>query len=400
MLGNGLQGTLTGWRATYEGFPASTTGWIMTGYYIGFLAGSVFTPNLVKGVGHIRVFAALASLASTAVLIQILFISPYIWLSMRILTGFCFAGCYVIVESWLNARSNNVTRGRILSLYMIVAFVGLAAGQWLLNVSDPADFMLFVLSSILLSLALVPVLISPIQAPEIELNQKISPLELYSIVPTGTLSAFISSIAHGAMFGMGAVYAVRSGMAIEETIIFMSSFILFGALAQWPLGLLSDRLDRRLVIFTISLAALCLCIFLYQFDSSNPGFYLVYAFLGAMTLPIYSISVAYINDRLDPNQMVAASSTIVLIIGIGSMLGPISIGYVLDYLNTNGFFFHLGLMHLLIVVISFYFISKHPPVKEEELTNYQAVPPRATMVAMEAVAQEAEESQLAEESDE
>lgn len=399
MLGNGLQGTLTSWRATYEGFPASTTGWIMTGYYLGFLAGSLITPGLVKRVGHIRVFAALASLASTAVLIQILFISPYTWLSMRVLTGFCFAGTFVIVESWLNARSDNVTRGRVLSLYMLISFAGMSGGQWLLKIFDPADYMLFVLSSILLSLALVPVLISRIQAPEIELHQKITIPELFSIVPSGTIAVFISSIAHGAMFGMGAVYAVKAGMTIDETVIFMSSFILFGALAQWPVGWLSDRMDRRLIIIGVSVIATGICVYLSLYDSSRNIFYLIYAFLGAMSLPIYSIGVAYINDRLDPAQMVGASSTIVLLLGIGALLGPISIGYVLDHMDLHGYFMHLGLMHFLIATSILYFVLIHSRVKPDEMTHYHVVPPRATMIAMEAVAHEAEESQPHDDSD-
>ena len=165
MLGNGLQGTLVSWRATYEGFSPSVTGWIMTGYYAGFLAGSMYTPYLISGVGYIRVFAALASLASTAVLIQILFINPQVWFAMRLLTGFCFAGTYVIVESWLNAASTNKTRGQMLSFYMLVSFGGMAGGQWLLKLSHPSGFSLFILASILLSLALVPVLSAFIKAP-------------------------------------------------------------------------------------------------------------------------------------------------------------------------------------------------------------------------------------------
>ena len=139
MLGNGLQGTLVSWRANFEGFSSSTTGWIMTAYYIGFLAGSMYTGKLIREVGHIRVFAALASLASTAVLVQILFIDPVAWLIMRLVTGFCFAGVYVVVESWLNARSDNESRGRILSIYMIVSYAGLAGGQLLFKVADPTS---------------------------------------------------------------------------------------------------------------------------------------------------------------------------------------------------------------------------------------------------------------------
>jgi len=156
MLGNGLQGTLISWRANHEGFSSSTTGWIMTAFYLGFLAGSLLTIKLIQRVGHVRVFAALASMASTAVLVQILVITPSSWMLMRLVTGFCFAGTYVIVESWLNERANNETRGQVLSFYMFVSYAGLSGGQWLFNVADPTNFSLFLLVSILLSFALVP----------------------------------------------------------------------------------------------------------------------------------------------------------------------------------------------------------------------------------------------------
>ena len=248
ILGNGLQGTLTGWRATLEGFGPTVTGFVITGYSIGFLIGSLITPSLVSRVGHIRVFAALASLASASVLVQILYIHPVSWLVTRLVTGISFAGAFVIVESWLNARSTDRSRGQVLSIYMIVNFISMAGGQSLLLVADPANFELFVLASILLSLALVPVLISRVNAPEIHLQQKMGFVELFKHAPTGTLGVFLAGIAHGALYGMGAVYASRAGMSVAQTALFMSAFILLGALFQWPAGWLSDRLDRRIVI--------------------------------------------------------------------------------------------------------------------------------------------------------
>ena len=395
MLGNGLQGTLISWRATFEGFSASTTGWVMTGYYIGFLAGSLLTPRLVKGVGHIRVFAALASLASTAVLIQIIWISADVWLLMRMLTGFCFAGAYVIAESWLNARSNNQTRGQVLSIYMIVSFVGMAAGQWLLKLSDPAGFVLFVSVSILLSLALVPVLISRIQAPDIELSQESSIKDLFGMVPSGVLSILFSAVAHSSMFGMGAVFAVKSGMDIESTIHFMSAFIVLGALGQWPIGWLSDRMDRRILIVTLSVITTLLCVYMYHANLSHTELIILFAITGAVTLPIYSLGVAYTNDRLEPEQMVGASSSIILLLGSGSILGPVTAGWILDLMGTSGFFIHIGAMHVLMIVGVGYFLMQNAPVDPEHTTQYQTIPPRATSVAMEAIAQEAEELQLA-----
>lgn len=392
MLGNGLQGTLVSWRATYEGFSPSVTGWIMTGYYAGFLAGSLYTPYLVHGVGYIRVFAALASLASTAVLIQVLYINPQTWFAMRLLTGFCFAGTYVIVESWLNAASDNKSRGQMLSFYGLISFGGMAGGQWLLELSHPSGFSLFVLSSILLSLALVPILVKRIETPEVASHARISTLKLLNISPAGVFTIFVTAIAHGSMFAMGAVFAVKSGLTVTNTALFMSAFIAMGALAQWPLGWLSDQIDRRIVILGAGFSATLLCVLLLQLSPQEPLFYIAFAALGGVSLPLYSIAVAHTNDRLEPEQMTSASSTIVLILGVGSLLGPTFAGYLLSTMGPSGYIFQLGITHMFIAMGMAYFIVRREAVAPEDQTAYQVVPPRSTGVAMEAVALEAEES--------
>ena len=392
MLGNGLQGTLVSWRATYEGFSSDTIGWIMTAYYIGFLAGSLLTPKLIQAVGHIRVFAALASLASAAVLVQILLITPSAWLVMRLLIGFCFAGTYVIVEGWLNSGSTNKTRGLILSLYMFVSFGGLAGGQFLLKLADPAEFELFLLASILLSFALVPVLMARIEAPEIVVHESLGINKLLKVSPAGVASIFVSSIAQGVMFGMTPVYAVNIGMDISEIALLMSLFIALGAFAQLPLGWLSDHIDRRLVILGASISAIVLCVFLINTSEKSTLFFLLYGLLGAMILPIYSIAVAHTNDRLLPEQMTSASSTIVLLFGIGATIGPFTIGYILKVYGNSSYFVYLGVVNIITAVVVLFYIFQHDAVPEDEQINYQIVPERPTMVAMDAVAQEAEES--------
>lgn len=302
MLGNGLQGTLVSWRANFEGFSSSTTGWIMTAYYLGFLAGSLYTGKLIKEVGHIRVFAALASLASTAVLVQILLIDPLAWIIMRLVTGFSFAGVYVVVESWLNARSDNQTRGRILSIYMIVSYAGLAGGQLLFKLADPTSVALFLLSSILLSVALIPLLISRVTAPLIEESETMSVKKLFKIASSGVFSLTLTSLASGVVFGMGAVYAANSGLSITQTALFMSVFIAMGAIAQWPVGWISDNFDRRLVIIVLCAACVALIAALYSINTQSSYFIVLFGLFGASALPIYSLSVAHINDRLNPNK--------------------------------------------------------------------------------------------------
>jgi len=392
MLGNGLQGTLISWRATYEGFSASTTGWIMTGYYTGFLAGSIVVPKMVNEVGYIRVFAALASLASTAVLLQVLFITPTNWFFMRVITGFCFAGTYVVVESWLNAASDNETRGQMLSFYMLVSYGGMAGGQWLINVGPPSGYELFVLSSILLSLALIPLLIRQVKVPEVDTLTRVKLKALYKIAPAGVFGLFVASIAHGAMFGMGAVFAIAAGLNVADIALFMSSFIALGALAQWPLGWLSDQFDRRLILMATSIFAVVLCGLLTTVEATNWLFYLLFALLGAFSLPMYSIAIAHTNDRLKPEQMAGASSTLVLVLGIGSILGPTTAGYLLTTYDAQGYLAHIGLAHAIIAFGMIYYMFKREGVSEDQQIHYHVIPARLTRVALEAIANEAEES--------
>jgi len=390
MLGNGLQGTLISWRATFEGFSASTTGWIMTGYYVGFLVGSFIAPKLVKRVGHIRVFAAMASMASASILIQVLFISPKVWLIMRILTGVCFASSYVIAESWLNTSSNNKSRGQVMSIYMLVTLLGLAGGQWLMNIANPSDMTLFMLASILMSFALVPVLISRIKAPDIELSDNMGLRRLTQLAPSGSLTILFASVAHGSVFGMGAVYAVKSSMTVSDTVYFMTSFLIFGAILSWPIGWLSDRMDRRIIVVVLSFLAMLSCLFLLTSQLTGTLFILTFGSVGALSMPLYSLGVTLTNDELKPDQIVEASGTIILMLGIGSMLGPISVGYVMELLSTQSYFLFLALMHGIISLGCIGLIFKYPPVADEEITQYQSMPPRANLVAMEGIAQDVE----------
>ena len=222
-LGNGLQGTLLGVRASIEGFPTTTTGLVMSCYYAGFLLGSIYTPRFVMKVGHIRVFAALASLASAAVLIHSLFLDPLIWGLARLVAGTSFAGMFVVAESWLNGQSTNEIRGKILSIYMIIQYGGFIGGQFLLNLSSPEGYSLFILISIMLSFALVPILITAVPAPVFEEPEHVGLRDLWKISPLGVFAGMNVGIAHGAIWGMGAVFAQNSGRTVTETSIFMAT---------------------------------------------------------------------------------------------------------------------------------------------------------------------------------
>ena len=382
-LGHGLQGTLIGVRAVLEGFSFISTGLIIAGYYFGFLGGSIVIPLFIERVGHIRVFGALASLASIAILLHSLFLDPTLWFLIRMLTGFCIAGIFIIMESWLNNKSTNTTRGKLLSFYFIITFSFVAVGQLLLNLSDPAKMNLFILVSILLSFAVLPILLSVSAAPEFSNPKRISFKELYIISPLGFFGAFITGLSHSAVFGFGAVYAVAKGFDTFNISVFMLIIIIFGAIFQWPIGTMSDRFDRRTMLIGVTLIASVLSIFIVATSYlSLILFFIIVAFFSGMSLPMYSLAIAHINDFIKPDEIVGVSATVQFIVGVGAILGPISASLFMNIFGADGFFVYLFLTHLSLGLFGIYRMSKR--AKPENLeSQYVPLPRNISAIGME-----------------
>ena len=392
-LGNGLQGTLSSWRADFEGFSVITTGLVMSGYFVGALFSSLLSPGQIKRTGQIRTYAAYASIASTAILIQILFIEPPVWFVARFLSGFCVAGIMIIVEGWLNSISSNENRGQIFSIHMVVVWGGLALGQGLFVIDNPAGVNLFILASILLSISLIPILLADIKAPENGNQETLSVKALWRASPSGIATIGISATASAGFFGVGTIYAIKSGLSISETAIFMTLFIGFGALSQWPLGWLSDKIDRRKVILLCCASVVSICIVLAIFEFETTSFLLLSGLIGASTLPLYSLGVAQTNDRLEPKQMISASGTIVLVYSVFAALGPFTVSYFLSVFDKFGFLLFLSIVHIVIAVVVLMMMLIHKDVEEADQANFQVMTCRPSTVAMEVIAEEAMESQ-------
>jgi len=368
MLGNGLQGSLLGIRAVSEGFGTTVTGLVMTGYYVGFLAGSTLTPRIVLNVGHVRVFSALASLASVAILVHAAAVEPLTWAAMRFVTGFAYAGLYVVAESWLNDRATNESRGQLLSVYMVVLFSGLALGQLLLNVADPAGVFLFLLASVMISLAIVPISLTAGPTPAFETITKISIRQLYRLSPLGVLGASATGMAHGTLFALGAVYGERIGLSVAEISLLMGVAVTGGIVAQWPIGRLSDRFDRRRVITAVALLAAIFALLAAIFGGTSFALLLGLTFLlGCMTLPMYSLCIAHTNDYLKPTQMVRAGATLVLAGGIGACLGPPLAATLMGAVGPVAFFAFLAGVHAAIGLFAVYRMTRRAskPVDEQ-----------------------------------
>ena len=389
MLGNGLQGTLLGVRATYTGFPDWVTGVVMTGYFVGFLLGSYLSPKLIRNVGHIRVFTAWASLASISALLHATYVDPYFWAIMRVITGFCYAGLYIVAESWLNDQATNKTRGQLLSIYMVVQFAGMSGGQFLLGLGDPVEYGLFVLISVLISVAVLPIALTSRPAPTFSETTPLSLKQLYRISPLGVFGSMMLGTAHGALYGMGAVFAQRRGFKLADVSIFMASCTFGGLLLQWPIGRLSDSMDRRklitIITFTAALAPLTL---LFTGYTANVAAFALIGLFGALSLPMYSLCLSHTNDFLKPSQMVSASSGLVMIMGIGAIAGPSGAGLLMSLFNANGFLIFLTFAHASIGLFALWRMSIREAPAIEDHTLYVPMSPRGSAMITELATQE------------
>ncbi len=382
MLGHGLQGTLLGLRASLEGFPTATTGLVMTGYFSGFVIGSILVPRLVRNVGHVRVFAALASLASVVILVHALYTLPAAWFVLRVVTGVCFAGLYLITESWLNDVATNETRGQLLSVYMVVMMSGVGLGQLLLNVADPRGYELFVLVSVLVSIAVVPMLLSASQAPAYSAPEPISIKRLYQASPLGIVGSVATGLTQGSFFGMGAVYANAIGLSVAQVAWLMTAFSLGAVVLQWPLGWLSDAMDRRKIIVGATGASAVLGFAAIPAAAHSPAALIgVVAVYGGISIPLYSLFIAHTNDHLEPPQRVAASAGLVMMNGVGAAIGPMLCALAMDAGGDHGFLVFLGMVHAAVTGFGLWRMLRRPPVPLAEQHHYAPVPPRGSPLA-------------------
>lgn len=375
-LGAGLQATLLGVRATLEGFSTFVTGAVMAAYYIGFVGGSVGAPALIRRVGHIRVFAALTATAAATILVQGVFVGAWQWGLLRVVSGVCFAGIYVVAESWLNDRAEQRSRGVLLATYMVVIYVGLGAGQFLLNLAAPSGYELFILIGVLISLAVVPMALTAQRAPELALPRRVSFRELLAISPLGAVGALYSGATAGTLFSLGPVYAARSALDTAAVATFMASSILPAIVLQLPLGRLSDRVDRRNVLIAISVAAAVAAAVAGRLGAASPAFFLAVAVYGGLSLTTYAVCLAHVNDHLQPAQMVAASATILLANGIGSALGPMVVAAAMQLTGPGAFFASIVVMHAAFAFYAAWRKRKTVAVPAPDKVRFVSAPPQ------------------------
>jgi len=396
MIAHGFQGNLLGVRSVIEEFNFMAVGAMMSGYFIGYFSGANSIPNLVGKVGHIRVFAAFASLASLSILIHALFVNPIVWTFARFITGFSLVSIFIVMESWLNDRANNRTRGQLLSIYMFITLIGLALGTLLLNFSSPEKYEPFILVSLLLSSALIPILLTKRKAPKFKKLGYIDVRGLYKTSPLATFSMFCTGLIHSALFSLGAVYAASMNFTLFEISLLLFLITISGGVFQWPIGYYSDKSDRRvIIIFCTFAAALFSFLAIIASGSSLENMYLatnvgtdkimffIYASLYAgMSVPLFTLNLAYINDYIPKEKFVAAGAGMQIIFGMGAMSGPFLCSLLMNKFGSNGFFVHLLFFHLIIGLFGLYRITKRN-YKDNPESTYTPLPRNITPLGIE-----------------
>jgi len=383
MVGNGVQGSLLGIRGALEGFSTFQMSIVMSAYFLGFLGGSRLAPVMIQRVGHVRVFAALGSLISAVLVLYPAIPDVTAWTIMRVVIGFCFSGVYVTAESWLNNASTNETRGQALSLYMIVQMIGIIAAQGLLNAGDPSGFMLFIIPSVLVSLAFTPILLSATPVPAFDTTRRMGFAELFRVSPLGCVGMFLTGGIYSAMFGMAAVWGMLAGLSVAQLSIFLGAMYVGGLVLQYPIGWLSDRMDRRFLILLLSFGGAGAMFFAAAVDAGFIALVALSLVLGGVVNPLYSLLIAHTNDFLKTEDMAGASAGLLFLNGLGAIAGPLITGWMMEVLGPGGFFLFIAILMLALGLYAVWRRMRRDA--PEETGTFAALTPSASALAVEAV---------------
>ena len=354
MLAHALQGTLLNINAVLFNFTDFEIGYVFSGYFLGYLFSSIQCPKLIKNVGHIRVFAAFASLGSIAILLHWVVVNPIAWLVFRMITGFSFAAIYIVCESWLNDRADNNSRGQLIGFYMIVLYFSNCGGILLVNLSPTSEAYLYILISLLISVALVPILLTKKPAPDISTPKFISLKELFLKSPMAFVGSFAIGLIYSALFGLMGVFGAKIGLSVFQISImfFVNTFI--GAVFQYPVGKISDKFDRRTILFVLNIIAIASLIFAFLFGPSS--FYILLIFIAihsAVSLPYYAVVISHMNDFLEKEEIISGSSTLTLVNALGMVMGPLLASLFMAYFGAYGYFVYMIVIYCLVAPYNF-----------------------------------------------
>ncbi len=399
MVGNGLQGTILGVRGEIEGFSTLEMSFVMSAYFMGFLGGSRLAPEMIRRVGHVRVFAALASFISAVMIMYPMLTDPIAWFLGRAVIGFCFSGVYVTAESWLNNAASNENRGQALSLYMIVQMLGIISAQGLVLLGDPAGYETFVIASILVSVSFAPILLSISPTPAFDTTKPMTLRELMGKSPLGCVGMFLLGGVFSAQFGMAAVYGARAGLSLIEISTFVAAFYIGAIVLQYPLGWFSDRMDRRFLILLAAAIGGASAVAGMLLGVNFPILLVTAFFIGGMSNPLYSLLIAHTNDFLDREDMAAASGGLLFINGLGAIAGPLITGWLMGdgIFGPPGFFLFIAALLFAMAGYAMYRMTQRAAIPVDETGTMSPLYPSASPVALEVAQEVAIEAAEAEE---
>ena len=382
--GNAFLMTLLGIRLGIEQVAPDIIGWVLVCYSIGFVLGTLYVHRIIGRVGHIRAFAVFAAFAAVASLMYPMSLSMGFWAFLRVLSGFSIAGVLVVVESWFSSRATNANRGALFAVYQVVFYLSAAGGQLLVNVGDPASFLPFSLAAILLTLALVPLSLTRMEAPVIEQVSRLSFFTLARESFTGVAGAVICGVLIGGFYALGPVYATLVGLDLAKVSTFMASAIVAAMILAWPLGRVCDRFDRRRVMFWVALTAALAAALVGLLGAFDP--WLLMLLVGTvvgLSATLYPVAVAITNDRMESSRIVPASATLLLSYGIGSVLGPIVMARLIALLGPEGLFFGMAVFLTLLALITSYRISHTEDVPVADQEQFVTTMPESSVVLTE-----------------
>jgi MFS family permease len=396
MLGNGMHFTLIGLRGGIEGFSSTELAIVTSGYFLGFLSGARLTPLMIQRVGHVRVFAALGSFMSAGLIALPLLTEPWAWTVLRVLIGFCMSGIYVAAESWLNAAATNDTRGKVLSAYMIAQTLGIIGAQGLLTLGDAGTSVLFICASILVSVSFAPILLSATVVPAVEVARPMPLRGLFKGSPLGTVGIFLLGSVYATQSGMGAVFGTQIGLTATQIALFIAMLFAGALVLQYPIGWLSDRMDRRRLIFGLAVLGAASCMLGWVTGGGLWPLMIAAFFAGGVTTPLYALLLAYTNDSLSASDMPAASGGLVFTFGLGAIAGPLVTGWAMQGLDPQAFWLVLGATFATVALYALYRMTRRAAVSVNETESYLNVLPTASPVAVEAAGEWAAENAEAE----
>lgn len=380
LFAGGVNGLILPVRGEIEGFSAATLGLLGTGWAIGYVGGCLLTPALVAKVGHIRSFSVMCALAAITVLMALIFLTPWVWIPLRAISGFCFAGAAMIVESWLSERSDSKSRGKVFGFYTMINLAAMTAGQMVITLGDASGYLFFVVAAMVYCLALLPTALTASDTPAALVSVKLDMKALWRNSPIAVFAILMVGISNATFGTLAAVYGTQAGLSITEIALFASIPILAGALAQVPVGILSDKFDRRIVLIGIaSIAISADMVFVFSGISASWAILTVSGVFGAAVFAMYPVIIAHASDHAAPGTFIQVSGGLLLVFGIGSIIGPTIAGFAMTSFGNSSLFAITGVSHLMLIAFAAMRLRVRAAVAQDDKVAFQAAPlPRST----------------------